>query len=67
MATNKFRFTFVGVADGMEGDRRVVEAHGATRNSAEGLARARLREATRRDSSLYRTERVELLPGDEGR
>ena len=56
----KYRFLFRGTGE-MEGDTRTVEAHGNTRTSAERLARARLRDETRRDSSLWCTVRCDFV------
>lgn len=57
----KYRFLFRGTGE-VEGDSRTVESHGNTRTSAERLARARLRDETRRDSSMWVTARVEFVP-----
>lgn len=59
----QYKFLFRGTGE-MEGDARTVESHGNTRTSAERLARARLRDATGRDSSLWTTARCEFVPED---
>lgn len=59
-----FRFVFEGLGE-MRGRDKVVEACGGTRESAEMRARARLRDETRRDSSMWRTRRVEFLRQEE--
>lgn len=59
----KYRFLFRGTGE-VAGDSRTVEAQGNTRTSAERLARARLRDQTRRDSSLWTTARCEFVPDD---
>jgi hypothetical protein len=60
-----FKFFFEGLGE-MRGRDKVVEACGGTREGAEMKARARLRDATRRDSSMWRTRRVEFLKQEEG-
>ena len=62
----RYKFTFHGSGE-FEGETRFVEAHGSTRPNAERLARARLRDETRRDSSLWYTARVEFVPDEEAR
>jgi hypothetical protein len=59
----RYRFLFRGTGE-VAGDLRTVESQGNTRPSAERLARARLRDQTRRDSSLWTTQRCEFVTED---
>lgn len=58
--SRRYRFLFRGTGE-RAGDVRTIEAPGNTRTSAERVARAKLRDQTKRDSSLWYTARCEFI------